>query len=234
MRYENKGSGPKGGSYVVCDRSRRGLACEKTSWRYDQFQASFLSFVEEGKWENVARDDKNFIHLENEIAAKRGELASVIDQIERTYELFATSGKAADFVGKKLNELVAQQEQLQTVIHHKEKELVAKKAELAEFHRGKDQIKSLIKQINGKDSYELRAKIAARIKSLVSTLIIASAGYRATKKNDADIVNPLIDKLPDEYKIRQRYFCVGFKDGIVQGVFPSDDDPLDFEQAIIR
>jgi DNA invertase Pin-like site-specific DNA recombinase len=235
MRYENKGSGPKDrGTYLVCDRARRGLGCEKTAWRYNEFEASFLAFVSELDLDNIIRDDKNFINLENEIAALHGKLAGILEQQERTYELFAKAGKAADFVGKKLNDLAAQQEQLDTSIRQKEKESIALKSELAEFHRGKDQIKSLIEQINGKDSYVLRAQIAARIKSLISSLIIAPAGYRPTKKTDADVINPLIDKLPDEYKIRQRYFCVGFKDGIVQGVFPSDEDPLDFEQVIIR
>jgi DNA invertase Pin-like site-specific DNA recombinase len=235
MRYENKGSGPKDrGTYLVCDRARRGLGCEKTSWRYNEFEASFLAFVSELDLDNIIRDDKNFINLENEIAALRGKLASINEQIERTYELFAKAGKAADFVGTKLNDLAAQQEQLETSIRQKEKESVALKSELAEFHRGKDQIKSLIEQVNGKDSYVLRAQIAARIKSLISSLIIAPAGYQPTKKIDTDIINPLINKLPDEYKTRQRYFCVGFKDGIVQGVFPSDEDPLDFEQVIIR
>jgi len=31
MRFENKGPGPKGGTYLVCDSARRGLTCEKTA-----------------------------------------------------------------------------------------------------------------------------------------------------------------------------------------------------------
>ena len=50
MRYVNRG---KSGAYLVCDGARRGLGCEKTGWRYDQFEASFLSYVQELDLESI-------------------------------------------------------------------------------------------------------------------------------------------------------------------------------------
>jgi Recombinase zinc beta ribbon domain/Recombinase len=41
MRFENKGPGPKGGAYLVCDKIKRGLGCKNLRWRYKDFEASF-------------------------------------------------------------------------------------------------------------------------------------------------------------------------------------------------
>jgi DNA invertase Pin-like site-specific DNA recombinase len=44
--FENKGYGPKGGTYLVCDGTRRHRGCPSVRWRYRDFEASFLAFVE--------------------------------------------------------------------------------------------------------------------------------------------------------------------------------------------
>jgi DNA invertase Pin-like site-specific DNA recombinase len=45
--FENKGGGPKGGQYLICDGARRHRGCPSVRWRYRDFEASFLAFVEE-------------------------------------------------------------------------------------------------------------------------------------------------------------------------------------------
>ena len=47
MRMINKGAGPKGGKYLRCSASVRGMECTGTSWRYSSFETSFLLFAQE-------------------------------------------------------------------------------------------------------------------------------------------------------------------------------------------
>jgi len=42
MRYVNKGSGPKGGSYLVCDLAARKIKCKRRSFRYDELEHTIL------------------------------------------------------------------------------------------------------------------------------------------------------------------------------------------------
>jgi integrase len=103
MRFENKGTGSRGGTFLACDSARRGLGCEKTRWRYSDFEASFLAFVKELDLESLVRsesDSERRADLQNEIAALRGELASIDEKRERTFELFSKAALASDFVGK--------------------------------------------------------------------------------------------------------------------------------------
>ena len=205
MGFENKGSGPRGGSYLVCDRAKRGLYCQRIGWRYDDFESSFLAFVREIKLEDVLQEESNtktYTNLQNEIVATRGKHAVTVEKIDRLVELFANAGGAADTVGKKIEDLEQQKTALDDAIRQKENECITLKSNLAEFYASQEQIKTLIKKINGHNSYKVRAEISSRIKALVSTLIIS----------------------PTE----ERYFCVGFKDGSCRGVYPSDNDPLRF------
>ena len=73
MHVVSKGSGPKGGRYLACDASRRGLACEAGGWRLDRFETSFLSFVREADIGSLVRDDElKTKALDGEIATLRG------------------------------------------------------------------------------------------------------------------------------------------------------------------
>ena len=59
VKFENKGPGYKGGTYLVCDNAKRRLGCEAVRWRYKDFEASFLAFVQELDLDSIinANDD---------------------------------------------------------------------------------------------------------------------------------------------------------------------------------
>jgi DNA invertase Pin-like site-specific DNA recombinase len=88
IRFENKGSGPKGSTYLICDGAKRRLGCPSIRWRYSDFEASFLAFVEEVDIESIASESAHAgdrERLDAELGALRGELATVTDLMERTY-----------------------------------------------------------------------------------------------------------------------------------------------------
>ena len=125
MRFENKGPGPKGGTYLVCDSARRGLRCEKTAWRYDAFEASFLAFVKEVDLEQVMHGENEARQrsiLEKAMTALRGEQAAIGQQMDRTYELLGMAGTAAGYVAQKLQTLEARRAAIEAELREREQE----------------------------------------------------------------------------------------------------------------
>jgi len=247
MRFENKGKGPKGGTYLVCDSRERGFPCEKVAWRYAQFEASFLAFVTEVDLQSLVRDEaeiKRRVTLDKEIAAIRGELAHNQEQRDRTYDLFAKATLSSDFVAQKLNE--CEQNRIRLDAELKEKTLArgALDSDLTEFYKTKEEIKALIQRLqqpSGEETYRLRAQIASRLRSLVSTILVAPAGSSPSirkalvlLKDDpaaSDVVQRLNERLSHEQG--KRWFAVGFKDGSVRAIYPSDHDPLQFDEQVV-
>jgi hypothetical protein len=56
MAFENNGAGSSGGTYLVCDAAQRGRGCESVRWRYRDFEASFLTFVQELDVESIVNE----------------------------------------------------------------------------------------------------------------------------------------------------------------------------------
>jgi DNA invertase Pin-like site-specific DNA recombinase len=244
MTFENKGPGPKGGgNYLVCGAAKRGLGCEKTGWRYNQFEASFLAFVKELDLESLVRgasETKRRADLDNEIAALHGRLASLDEQRERTFELFAKSGSAAEFVGKKLHGLEEERTQVIDALAQKESERDRLKSELSGFYESKDQIKALLDRLQrseGEDVYKLRAQISSRLRSLVAEVFVAPLGSAPMGNKTITLKGGRItgvergDREPN--KKHRRYFLIGFKDGTLRAVVPKENDPLEFEEQLL-
>jgi DNA invertase Pin-like site-specific DNA recombinase len=241
MRFENKGPGPKGGTYLVCDSARRGLRCEKTAWRYDAFERSFLAFVKEVDLERlVYREDeaRKRSSIDDAIAALRGEQAAIGQQMDRTYELLGMAGTAAGYVAQKLQTLEDRRSAVEAELREREQE----RARLGLTVSDGKQVKALIERLQDRnpsdEAYKLRSTIAARLRSLVTTILIAPLGHAPLTERTINFLagevgaEPVIDHLRRTSDGR-RYFAVGFTDGKTRAVFPHRDDPLSFEYQIV-
>jgi DNA invertase Pin-like site-specific DNA recombinase len=230
MRFENKGSRPKAGTYLVCDRARRGLDCEKTGWKYDDLEASFLTYVQEIDLTSLIHTEADTAkrkELADEIAALSGEIATTNEQQERAYELFLKGGSKSDFVAQKLSELDQKGLQLGDALKQKENDLVALTADLSRFYESKDQIKALVEQIqtrDGHDAYKLRSLLASKLKSIVLSMSVASVGTTRLAPDPDPTLN-------HEWEHR-RYFLLEFKDGSARAVYPDPNDPMQFAEQI--
>ena len=229
MRFVNKGHGPRGGTSLVCDAALRGLNCEKAGWRYKQFEASFLAFVKELDLESLVRsesDSSGRTDLDNGIAAMRGKLASLEEQRDRTFELFAKSGLAADFVAQKLQELERERLQVVNSLVEKERERDDLNSDLSGFYESKEQLKALLyrlQQSEGEDVYKLRAQISSRLKSLVSEIFVAPLGSAPIMSRSITLKGKRIVVVEDDCEPvtkHRRYFSVSFKDGTRRSVTP--------------
>jgi Recombinase zinc beta ribbon domain/Recombinase len=249
IAFENKGSGTRGGTYLICGNAQRGRGCDATRWRYQDFEASFLAFVQELDLEsiiNANEDAGKRKRLEDEVSAIRGELSSIAALMEQTYAVLSAGGPP-EFVAGKLNELTAKQSELS-------KHLASREAEQRDFHgrnsrfyTSREEIKTLVKRLQMPPSdelYKLRAQIASRLKILVETLLIAPRGVLPAMQRSIDQLQEIAGKGADDVIAHmqqlaahpdqsRRYFAVGFRDAAVRAVFPTYGDPLRFEQQIV-
>jgi DNA invertase Pin-like site-specific DNA recombinase len=250
MTFENKGPGPKGGQYLVCDGAKRSLGCRGIRWRYDEFEATFLAFVRELDLESIVAgrgEDSKRKTLENRIAALQSEISSVDQLMERTYQLLEKSGDL-DFVSAKLKELDAKRDRLNSELQVKKDELGQLSAQLSEFYGSKSQIHDLLARLQkqeGDEIYKLRAQISSKLKSLIETLLVAPLGdipllektiEFLSNTADAAATSAVIAHLKAQFEngLRsRRYFVIGFKSRTTRGVYPSAGDPLRFEEQIL-
>lgn len=183
MRFENKGAAPKGGSYLVCEAGKRGMACQITRWRYDHFETSFLAFVQELDLETLAQsnDDANKrVLLDDSIRSLQGELFSVKEERERIYQLLLQAETATAFVLGKMQECEGRLSTIEQEIATKEQELSTLASKTSKFYEGKEEIKLLIdrlQNLNDKETYKLRSQIASRLSSIVSSVVVAPLGH---------------------------------------------------------
>lgn len=249
MKLENKGSGAKGGKYLICDGALRKLGCQSIRWRYQDFETSFLAFVQELDLEsiiNTSDDAQKRKRLDDELSALRGELASTIELMEKTYALLQ-SGAATEFVASKLHELTAKQSSLKTRLALKESERNDLNARDSRFYTSRDEIRELVKKLQMPPSdelFKLRAQIASRLKLLVQDLLIAPLGIGPELEQITELMQSRGDGDDDASfngmhwmaarpEFRSRYFVVWFRNAAVRAVFPADGDPQDFTHQII-
>ncbi|WP_045004657.1 recombinase family protein [Bradyrhizobium sp. LTSP857] len=245
MKLENKGSGRKGTTYFICDRAWRRLGCPGKRWRYQDFEASYLAFVEEVDLERVLTESNGTAvnKVADEISGLKGALAETEKLMERTYEVL-TQGGPVDFVTTKLKEQEARKTELKRRLEAAEKEAQRLTARREQQHRTRDELKHLVDRVrNGEDAhlYKLRAQVASHLKALTESLLVASIGEaplveeRVRKFQELagpaheDIVSAM--SAPSGFR-DHRYFSVGLRDGKVRIVFPDRDDPLKFRQQI--
>lgn len=214
MIFENKGPPPRGGTFLVCDGARRGMGCDATRWRYKDFETSFLAFVEELDLEIILNsDDHGKKELDEAIEALRGERFTIEKQMNQTFDLIQKVEAATDFVAGKLDELEKRRAELDAILETKETERLTESA----FYRSKDEIKSLIHDLQNKrrdEIYKVRSQISARIRSLTAEILLAPAGVPRDEQGAGGV---------------PRFFHVFFRNGDMRTVFPSKDDPLQYD-----
>ena len=166
-----------------------------------------------------------------------GKLASLDEQRERTFELFAKSGLAADFVAQKLQELERERLQVVNSLVEKERERDDLNSDLSGFYESKEQLKALLdrlQQSEGDDVYKLRAQISSRLKSLISEIFVAPLGSAPMRGKAITLKGKRIVLVEDDREPKHhRYFSVGFKDGTLRSVVPKENDPLEFEEQVV-
>ena len=238
--FENKGTGPKGGTYLICDGAKRRLGCPSLRWRYHDFETSFLAFVEEVDIASIVNGSSNAKEqkrLEAEISAIKGELASVTQLMEKAFLVLADDGPV-DFVTSKLKELAQRRGDLESELQKKDKNLNESSARQIQTSRSQAESKLLLRRLQepgGGDLYAVRASVASHLKAIITELSVGSVGYRPIEEavNADDRRQYYTDQFMREEAHRSgRYFGVTFRNGRVRIVKPADGAPLSYNVQI--
>lgn len=215
MHYQNKGQPPKGRSYLVCSNVLQKKGCEMTGrWRYDQFESTFLSFVEQLDLASLVSSSQHS-SKRNEVAfhldAAVGRIKLLEDEQRKAYEIGLKMGNFdSTFIAERIKkaelELVAAKKQEKQLRH----EIAIFDQTALAYYRHPDQVARLIERVraaSGGDVYKLRAQIASRLQSLISELRLT------------------VD--PDTQR-----FEVVFRDGQGMTLFVDPEDPAKFIQKV--
>ena len=229
MHYVNKGKLPKGGSYLICDNALRGLGCERKAWRYKDFEASFLRFVQELELIHLSRRDEQAearAAVELQLLALRSEVREI--ERERDALCNAITQYPTNYLVAKLTGCDATIASLQSEIRIKEDELTRVQSSMAAEDGAEHRIKLLVEKLQRGDSddiYVTRAEIAARIKQVAEWVCLSFNGTQPPCS-----WKTLSGKEKQDLKAC-RYFVVSLRSGTMRAIYPNDDDPLtlDFE-----
>ncbi len=219
MQFINKGKAPKGGTYLRCSNAHRKLGCEMDGlWRYEHFETAFLSFVEKLDLASVISADQSSnrrASAANQITAVEGKLKVVQNERERTFQAYVKlADSSADFLTEKLRAYEIDIRDLKSEKERLEQELAAIDQTALAYYESSDQIAELIEKVRssqGTDVYGVRARIATRLRSLIS---------------DVQLMIPLDDE--DE----EQQFEVSFRDGAMLMIFVDPENPTKILQQV--
>jgi len=148
-----------------------------------------------------------------------------------------------DFVSGELGKLERRQFDLKKRLDLKTKELEALNDNALSLQQSKKDVRALVERLQGRHGEELfllRAQIAARLKTLVKTLAIASPGYGSRserlieflRSQPAEVVDYVREQL--ELQIGDRpYFAVCFRNGTIRVVYPNECDRLSYDEQVL-
>ncbi|MET4209071.1 recombinase family protein [Bradyrhizobium sp. LA2.1] len=215
MHYQNKGTPPKGQSYLVCSNALRNFGCEMIGrWRYDQFESTFLSFVEQLDLASLVSSSEHS-SKRHEVAfqhdAAVGRIKMLEDEQRKIYEIgLKMANFDSAFIAQRIKkaelDLVAAKK-LENQLRH---EISVLDQTALTYYSRPDQVAELIERVRaarGGDVYKLRAQIASRLQSLISELRLT------------------VD--PDTQR-----FEVVFRDGQGMTLFVDPEDPGKFIQKV--
>jgi DNA invertase Pin-like site-specific DNA recombinase len=176
MRFVNKGRGPKGGTYLKCAKSISGRGCIETSWRYSDFEKSFLYFTSEIDLDMLFRASS--LNSERQaIEARSVEISERIHDAEakreRIFETIQQSIHSTSYLSKKIDEIQIEIDQLEADLSSLKSSIPIERASISS-----DELRDKIKQLQEGQhaNYRDRAAVSARLRELIKSLSIAVKG----------------------------------------------------------
>jgi DNA invertase Pin-like site-specific DNA recombinase len=196
------------GRWLACNKARRGLSdCRPSSWKYDSFERSFLTFVREVDLTSMTSfaGQGELDQTVMELRATQGKLEAAKAQRDRAFQLIVEG--ESDYLKGKLRELdvsVSDLEQRESELANKHLQLTAEARSLS---RSRAEVADLIDRIQGEgDSvYTLRSTLAARLRDMIEVVGM----FPGRKKSGG-------------------HFTVHLRDGTRRIVCPAADDPETF------
>ncbi|MCW5684206.1 MAG: recombinase family protein [Pseudolabrys sp.] len=238
----SKGSGPKGGAYLICDSVRRGLGCVASSWRYEKFETSALTFVDKFDWSALFSDSESseeLVRLKAKIEAKKGELGELRLARDNAFWSAISSVAAKEYLSQQLDKLSDRIASLEADLIEARSEYDDFKSNYERTRAGGQEILTLLQRLRrgrykAQQRYQIRAQIAQAIRATVKHIDVYGSGgdpklfkfqkfdrpLSERQRKDIDVIR---DKLRADTP--SRFFVVTFNDDSVLKVRPDPDQP---------
>jgi DNA invertase Pin-like site-specific DNA recombinase len=252
VSFENKGVG-HGGTYLVCDGFRRALGCPGRRWKYQDFEMSFLSIVEEVDLRSIVESvPSEHVKMEAQLAAIDGQLSEVRLQKRNVFKLLSNNGgleladETINFIKSELDELSRQEALLERSAQEKKQACEYEKSNASLRRATKEELEELISRLQNSEEeelYKLRARIASRLRRLTRYIFLGSVGTRAPTKavewlksqqtHESERIASYMEEMALHPSNSRRFFCVMFQDDDVRIVYPDRENPLLFNHQVL-
>lgn len=241
MHFVNKGKGSKGGTYLKCSSAINGSGCVKTSWRYTDFETSFLYFVRELDLSLAIASAKTKTEkevLEEQIIAIEQEIKDKSIIRDRMFSLIGDTDSSANYINDKINESTKEIDQLNKNLSKVSQEIQKLPNE---DKIDADQLEKAIARIqntNIAQSYTLRSAVASRLQEIIVDLRLRTEGLAplnleaekilSASKIDKEESNKILAQL-NKNNFKNGNFNPSFKvhlaDGTVRQIIIDKKDP---------
>ena len=257
MRFINKGEGPKGGKYLKCSASVRGMDCVTIAWKYGDFEKSVFSFVREFDLKAIIEDSHQRSELsliKESMAVQQEKLALQLTERQRVFSFEVQSEAARAFVQENLDRISDDIVSTENEILRLEHELEMTSNRILPAAEAEQQLLALTRFTENAD-FRDRLLVSGKLKELIREIRVASDGAKPKlnkiksfvreQDDGADYLDELLATLHSSHFDGPRshpYFTVFFHNGTSRVVIPQPDDPTslilqadhDGQNAVVR
>jgi len=191
MAIIDKGPAPKGGKYLVCDRSRRGIDCCKATIKYDEVEHLVLQYCKGLHPQEIMAEhnDTAITLLKNEIDGIEGELNSIKAEIETLTDSISTTPdkRVRETLEKRMSEKFDERYNLTEKMNHLKQQLDSLSQSSATTQATLDSITKLfdfLSTVKEQKLIDTRLRLRKELQRLIKGIEVFTAGHaRLTKKN---------------------------------------------------
>jgi len=244
MAYLDKGPGPKGGKYLVCDRARRRAKdCCKASVRYPEFENLVLTYCKGLRPQDILNDnnDTERILLQNEFEGKTGELNSIRKEIENIADTIARTSdqRVRDIFEKRMSEKLDERDKLTQILSHLKQQIDTLSRSFEETQLTLDSLNELFRVFTKAKDQKLidtRLKVKSELRKLIRKIDIYPEGNpRFTVQTAQKALKEISSVAKDKEVMKQirkemiqrvenpkqfRFFYIRFSSGSIRSISP--------------
>ncbi|MDY6839237.1 MAG: recombinase family protein [Thermodesulfobacteriota bacterium] len=188
MAFVNKGNGPKGGQYLVCDKARRGLGCVNVSVRYPEVEKLILENAKRLNPEDILPDrnkrKSEIEQLQEQIEATDGELSHVNSGIANITDTisFTKDRRVRQQLEEKLRHIFDEKEALELRKRELDVKMQSLSVKQEDIETRLKSAKELIEKITEENSVDVRVRLRDRLRDIFDKVVIYPVGTpRITK-----------------------------------------------------
>jgi DNA invertase Pin-like site-specific DNA recombinase len=189
MHFENKGRGPKGGTYLVCSSARiKSNGCKRHAWRYPETQAHIISNINEvdyrGLFPNILKESQEVLNrLEGEVLKKEEQLRKVDASIEKILDLLEDKEDSRALL-ERLEKREKEKEQLKSELETLKKRFENEHGNLYGVRQKIDRIGNSMRRFiaierNGTEEeiYEARQRLYQLLMGVIERIVLYPGWY---------------------------------------------------------